>query len=104
MKKIASIIAVICLLASINASAQVFRLGVGLVGVSPAKDKVGFQVPLIDLGFASMYFGIYTSANFKGEIDDFKNETGEASGGFRVGARGRYFFMADKAFRSYAGV
>ncbi len=107
MKKIATIIAVLCLAASINASAQVFRLGVGVIGVSPGKNNVGVQLPLIDLGWApkpAYDFGIYTAAGLKGSVDDFENESGEATGGFRIGAQGRYFFMADRVFRPYVGL
>ena len=107
MKKITTIIAVLCLAASINASAQVFRLGVGLVGVSPSKNTVAVQVPLIDLGWAptpSYDFGIYSAAALKASADDVENESGEATGGFRIGAQGRYFFMADRVFKPYIGL
>ncbi len=106
MKKIATIIAVLCLAASINASAQVFRLGLGVAGFGFGKNSAGVQIPLVDLGWApkpSYDFGLYTGFGLDGSTDDaIENES--ASGGFRIGAQGRYFFNAENAFKPYVGL
>lgn len=109
MKKIISFTLSLALLACISASAQVFRLGVGLAGVSVSDSKAGIHMPLLDLGYApnpSMEFGLYTGIGLDADYDELESleDDEEISGGFRFGVQGKYYFMTEKAFRPYVGL
>lgn len=106
MKKISIIITILSLATALSASAQVFRLGVGVAGFGLGKNSAGVQIPLIDLGWApqpSYDFGLYTGFGLDGSASDAV-DSGTATGGFRIGGQGRYFFNTEGVFRPYLGV
>jgi hypothetical protein len=99
MKKIFASFALITTLLSINASAQVFRIGTGI-----GAGKGGINLNVVEVGYApqaSTEFGGYFGITAGASSDD--GITGTAEAGARYGLQGKYYFR-EEGIKPYAGL